>query len=237
MTRTTYAPKRTTNATRRRRRVLRRNSRRIRRGDSVRWPHHDVPQMATEPVPDGRASRAEPPSGSASPGAALVAAPADTPQPAGRVRAFAYLDTESTHRYRQLMGVLLANKRRFGLRLSPAQITTRLWERFSVRYESPRRARARPEPAVRLGRGRQHPGQLAGLLDARVQAQALHIRHHRRRRDRRAGRAPGRPHRRARSVALERSQLPELLDALIALAGRGQAGPIPAIWKAGVAVQ
>ena len=94
--------------------------------------------MATEPASDGRASRAEqPPSGSAPPGAALVAAPADTPQPAGRVRAFAYLDTESTHRSRQLMGVLLANKRRFGLRLSPAQIATRLSERFSVRYDSP----------------------------------------------------------------------------------------------------
>jgi hypothetical protein len=39
----------------------------------------------------------------------LAEAAGEAPQPAGRVRAFAYLDTENSHRYRQLMGVLLAN--------------------------------------------------------------------------------------------------------------------------------
>ena len=66
----------------------------------------------------------------------LAEAAGKAPHPAGRVRAFAYLDTESSHRYRQLMGVLLANKRRFGLRMAPAQLATRLWERFSVRYDT-----------------------------------------------------------------------------------------------------
>jgi hypothetical protein len=108
--------------------------------------------MATQPLPtqpaptpdddrDRSPALARPEHGeeSASPPAAQlggVGPGAGIPQPAGRQRAFAYLDTESTHRYRQLMGVLLANKLRFGLRLSPAEIATRLWERFAARYES-----------------------------------------------------------------------------------------------------
>jgi uncharacterized protein (TIGR02677 family) len=173
--------------------------------------------MATEPVPDGRASRAEPPSGSASPGAALVAAPADTPQPAGRVRAFAYLDTESTHRYRQLMGVLLANKRRFGLRLSPAQITTRLWERFSVRYESP----------DGLERDLSQLCDWGAVDSIQDSSRASSTREFKRKRFTYDITAAGEIAERAalqvdriaeRIGALERSQLPELLDALIALA-------------------
>ena len=174
--------------------------------------------MATEPVPDGRASRAEqPPSGSASPGATLVAAPADTPQPAGRVRAFAYLDTESTHRYRQLMGVLLANKRRFGLRLSPAQITTRLWERFSVRYESP----------DGLERDLSQLCDWGAVDSIQDSSRASSTREFKRKRFTYDITAAGEIAERAalqvdriaeRIGALERSQLPELLDALIALA-------------------
>ena len=116
----------------------------------------------------------------------LVEAGAEAPQPAGRVRAFAYLDTESTHRYRQLMGVLLANKRRFGLRMAPDADRDAPVGALLDPLRHARGARARPRGAVRLGRRRPLPGQLPRLLDARVQAQALHLRHHRRGRDRRA---------------------------------------------------
>jgi uncharacterized protein (TIGR02677 family) len=148
---------------------------------------------------------------------ALAEAGTKAPQPAGRVRAFAYLDTESTHRYRQLMGVLLANKRRFGLRMAPAQLSTRLWERFSVRYDT-------PEALER---------DLGALCDwsavDRYQdsSRASSTREFKRKRFTYDITAAGELAERAalavdrlsdRIGALERSQLPELLDALIALA-------------------
>lgn len=147
----------------------------------------------------------------------LVEAGAETPQPGGRVRAFAYLDTESTHRYRQLMGVLLANKRRFGLRMAPAQIATRLWERFSIRYDP-------PEALER------DLGALCdwGAVDSyQDSSRASSTREFKRKRFTYDITAAGEIAERSalavdrlseRIGALERSQLPELLDALIALA-------------------
>lgn len=170
--------------------------------------------MATEPAHD------QPPHPGAQPtpnAPTLAEVRAHAPQPAGRIRAFAYLDTESTHRYRQLMGVLLANKRRFGLRLSPAQLTTRLWDRFSVRYES-------PEALER------DLGQLCdwGAVDSiQDSSRASSTREFKRKRFTYDITAEGEIAERAalqvdriseRIGALERTQLPELLDALIVLA-------------------
>ena len=149
--------------------------------------------------------------------AALAETTADARQPAGRVRAFAYLDTESTHRYRQLMGVLLANKRRFGLRLSPAQLSARLWERFSARYDSPEALERDLEQLCAWG-----------AVD-RIQdsSRASSTREFKRKRFTYDVTAAGEIAERAalqvdriseRIGALERSQLPELLDALITLA-------------------
>ena len=149
--------------------------------------------------------------------AALAETTADARQPAGRVRAFAYLDTESTHRYRQLMGVLLANKRRFGLRLSPAQLAARLWERFSARYDSSEALERDLEQLCAWG-----------AVD-RIQdsSRASSTREFKRKRFTYDVTAAGEIAERAalqvdriseRIGALERSQLPELLDALITLA-------------------
>lgn len=54
--------------------------------------------------------------------------------PGTPTKAFAYLTTERASHYRELMGVLLDNKRRFGLPLAPERITRALWERYSSRY-------------------------------------------------------------------------------------------------------
>jgi uncharacterized protein (TIGR02677 family) len=169
--------------------------------------------MATEPAPSGDEREApEPRLTEADAGAG-----AGISQPGGRQRAFAYLDTESTHRYRQLMGVLLANKRRFGLRLAPAEIATRLWERFAARYES-------------LEALERDLGALCdwGALDSHQDnSRAPSTREFKRRRYTYDITAAGELAERAalavdrlseRIGALERSQLPELLDALIALA-------------------
>ena len=62
----------------------------------------------------------------------LAEAVADASVPGGRLSAFAYLDTPSTHRYRQLMAVFLANKRAFGLRLAPDAVARTLSARFAA---------------------------------------------------------------------------------------------------------
>src|SRR3954453_3559914 len=67
--------------------------------------------------------------------ARLAEAVADASVPGGRLSAFAYLDTPSTHRYRQLMAVFLANKRAFGLRLAPDLVAHPLSTRFAVPRE------------------------------------------------------------------------------------------------------
>ncbi len=130
---------------------------------------------------------------------------------------FAYLDTESTHRYRQLMGVLLANKRRFGLRMAPSKIATRLWERFSIRYE-------RPEALERDLEALCDWGAVDRYQDS---SRASSTREFKRKRFTYDITAAGEIAERAalavdrlseRIGALERSQVPELLDALIALA-------------------
>ena len=147
----------------------------------------------------------------------LAEAAGKAPHPAGRVRAFAYLDTESSHRYRQLMGVLLANKRRFGLRMAPTQLATRLWEHFSVRYDTTE-ALERDLDAL-CG---------WGAVDRyQDSSRASSTREFKRKRFTYDITAAGEIAERAalqvdglaeRIGALERSQLPELLDALIALA-------------------
>lgn len=167
--------------------------------------------MAIEPAREQSSrQRNEPPP-------TVAAATTDAPQPAGRVRAFAYLDTESTHRYRQLMGVLLANKRRFGLRMAPAAIAARLWDRFSARYDS-------------LEALERDLGALCdwGAVDRyQDSSRASSTREFKRRRFTYDTTAAGEIAERAalqvdrlseRIGALERSQLPELLDALIGLA-------------------
>ena len=115
------------------------------------------------------------------------------------------------------MGVLLANKRRFGLRLSPAQITTRLWERFSVRYESP----------DGLERDLSQLCDWGAVDSIQDSSRASSTREFKRKRFTYDITAAGEIAERAalqvdriaeRIGALERSQLPELLDALIALA-------------------
>ncbi len=149
--------------------------------------------------------------------AALIEAGPDAPQPAGRVRAFAYLDTESSHRYRQLMGVLLANKRRFGLRMAPAQIAARLWERFSARYDSPDALERDLEALCGWG----------AVDRYQDSSRASSTQEFKRKRFTYDVTAAGEIAERAalqidrlseRIGALERSQLPELLDALTALA-------------------
>jgi uncharacterized protein (TIGR02677 family) len=171
-----------------------------------------------EPPSDGvTRSSAGPTGADAPPPPVLAEVPAQSPQPAGRVRAFAYLDTENTHRYRQVMGVLLANKRRFGLRMAPTQLATRLWERFSVRYETPEALERDLEALCAWG-----------VVD-RIQdsSRASSTREFKRKRFTYDITAAGEIAERAalqvdrlaeRIGALERSQLPELLDALIALA-------------------
>ena len=147
----------------------------------------------------------------------LEEAGVSAPQPGARVRAFAYLDTESTHRYRQLMGVLLANKRRFGLRMAPAKIATRLWERFSVRHDSLDALERDLEALCGWG----------AVDRYQDSSRASSTREFKRKRFTYDITAAGEIAERAalqvdrlseRIGALERSQLPELLDALIALA-------------------
>ena len=175
--------------------------------DRLDWP--DAPHQGAPPPPP-------PP-----PAPSFAEAPPEGPQPGGRVRAFAYLDTESTHRYRQLMGVLLANKRRFGLRMAPAQIATRLWDRYSVRYEAPEALERDLEALCGWGavdriQDSSRAGSTAEFKRKRftydvtaageiAEGAALRI-------DRLS----------ERIGALERSQLPELLDALIALAAEAE---------------
>jgi uncharacterized protein (TIGR02677 family) len=115
------------------------------------------------------------------------------------------------------MGVLLANKRRFGLRLSPAQLTTRLWERFSVRYDSPEALERDLDQLCDWGA-------VDRLQDS---SRASSTREFKRKRFTYDITAAGEIAERAalqvdriseRIGALERTQLPELLDALIALA-------------------
>ncbi|MGZ4172913.1 MAG: TIGR02677 family protein [Solirubrobacteraceae bacterium] len=138
-------------------------------------------------------------------------------RPGGRQRAFGYLDTASAGRYRQLMGVLLANKARFGLRMTPDQIADRLWERFAARYES---ADALERDLAALKEW--------GAVDAyQDTSRAASTQEFKRRRFTYDITAAGEIAERAalavdsiaaRIGALERSQLPELLEALIALA-------------------
>jgi len=153
----------------------------------------------------------------------LVEAGAEAPQPGGRVRAFAYLDTENTHRYRQLMGVLLANKRRFGLRMAPTQIATRLWERFSIRYDPPEALERDLEALCDWG----------AVDSYQDNSRASSTREFKRKRFTYDITAAGEIVERAalavdrlseRIGALERSQLPELLDTLIALASEAERG-------------
>jgi uncharacterized protein (TIGR02677 family) len=173
--------------------------------------------MSIEPARDPSSLASEPEAVPRQTGPALAKVPAQSPQPAGRVRAFAYLDTENTHRYRQLMGVLLANKRRFGLRMAPAQIASRVWERYAVRYESTD-ALERDLIALRDW------GAIDSIQDS---SRASSTREFKRRRFTYditaagviAERAALRVDRLSERIgALERSQLPELLEALIALA-------------------
>jgi Protein of unknown function (DUF2397) len=187
--------------------------------------------MATEPAP----SRHDAALGEAPPPPSLAEASPEAPHPAGRVRAFAYLDTESTHRYRQLMGVLLANKRRFGLRMAPAQIATRLWDRYSARYDSPE-VLERDLGALSVW------GAVDRIQDSSRASSTAEFKRKRFTYDitaageiaeRAALRVDGLSE---RIGALERSQLPELLDALIALGGPGRA-PRSASWQARCAVQ
>ena len=141
----------------------------------------------------------------------------ETPQPAGRVRAFAYLDTESTHRYRQLMGVLLANKLRFGLRMAPALLASRLWERFSVRYDT-LEALERDLEAL-CGWGAVDRYQDSSRASSTQEFKRKRFTYDITAAGEIAERAALRVDRLSERIgALERSQLPELLDALIALA-------------------
>jgi len=115
------------------------------------------------------------------------------------------------------MGVLLTNKLRFGLRLSPSQIAGRLWERFAVRYESVD-ALERDLDALCAW------GAVDSIQDS---SRASSTREFKRKRftydltaaGEIAERAALRVDRLAERIgALERSQLPELLDTLIELA-------------------
>jgi uncharacterized protein (TIGR02677 family) len=178
---------------------------------SVRAAVHDLSPMEAARSQQDQASErttAPPPLGDAG---------ADAPQPGGRARAFAYLDTENTHRYRQLMGVLLANKRRFGLRMAPGQMATRLWERFSVRYDTPETLERDLDALCGWG----------AVDRYQDSSRASSTREFKRKRFTYDITAAGEIAERAalqldrlseRIGALERSQLPELLDALIALA-------------------
>ena len=142
-------------------------------------------------------------------------------QPRGRQRVFGYLDTANADRYRQLIGVLLDNKRRFGLRMTPAQIEAALWERLSVRYETPE-ALERDLEALREW----------GAVDSHQDtSRASSTQEFKRRRFTYDITAAGEIAERAalavdgiaaRIGALERSQLPELLEALTTLAGEAQ---------------
>jgi uncharacterized protein (TIGR02677 family) len=115
------------------------------------------------------------------------------------------------------MGVLLANKRRFGLRLAPGQVATRLWERFSVRYDTPDALERDLESLCEWG----------AVDRYQDSSRASSTREFKRKRFTYDITAAGEIAERAalqvdrlsqRIGALERTQLPELLDALIALA-------------------
>jgi uncharacterized protein (TIGR02677 family) len=157
---------------------------------------------------------------------ALLAEPARLPErsgaqiarrPAGRQRVFGYLDTPSADRYRQLIGVLLDNKRRFGLRMTPAQIEATLWQRFAAAYET-LDALERDLDALRDW----------GAVDSHQDtSRAASTQEFKRRRFTYDITVAGEIAERAalavdgiaeRIGALERSQLPELLDALTKLA-------------------
>jgi Protein of unknown function C-terminus (DUF2399) len=104
--------------------------------------------MAVHPAPDtpGADAAQEP-----QPRAIVGAQPYAADRPGGRQRVFGYLDTASAGRCRQLMGVLLADKRRFRLRMTPSQIADRLWERFAARYWPNTAVAAVLETAVAAG--------------------------------------------------------------------------------------
>jgi uncharacterized protein (TIGR02677 family) len=147
-----------------------------------------------------------------------VTATRATHTPAGRQRVFGYLDTANTPRYRQIVGVLLANKRRFGLRMSPAQIATRLYEQHAVRYES---LEALERDLEQLAG---NWGALDAIQDTSRASSTQEFKHRRFTYDiTAAGEIAERAALRVDSIAerigaLERSQLPELLEALIDLA-------------------
>src|SRR3954454_144667 len=86
-------------------------------------------------MPPDRAIQSELVTTRSEPQVPLAEAVADAPVPGGRLSAFAYLDTPSTHRYRQLMAVFLANKRSFGLRLAPDVVAPTLSARFAAPSE------------------------------------------------------------------------------------------------------
>jgi uncharacterized protein (TIGR02677 family) len=142
---------------------------------------------------------------------------ADTVVPGGRLSAFAYLDTPSTHRYRQLMAVFLANKRAFGLRLAPEVVARNLSDRFA----------APPEPLETLERELDQLCSWGALDRLQDTSKAATTREFKRRRftydvtaaGEIAEEAARRVDRIAERIgALERSQLPELLGAMLALA-------------------
>ncbi len=104
-----------------------------------------VPAHAlTDPAPDPAPLRGPEPGADRAAQPPLAAVPDETTSepavgrviPRGASPAFSYLSTERAPYYRELMGVLLENKRRFGLRLDPPAISTLLWAGYSSRYET-----------------------------------------------------------------------------------------------------
>jgi len=180
-----------------------------------------LPDPAPEPAEPPRADPAAAPLAPAPAAPDEAARAPDDALPGGRQRAFAYLDTENAARYRQLMGVLLANRRAFGLRLSPAQIATRLWERYATR----------PDSTEVLERDLEALCGWGALDRFQDSSKASSTREFKRRRFTYDLTAAGEIVERAalqvdriaeRIGALERSQLPELLGALIALAAEAE---------------